>query len=211
MVMVVCVVVCIVKGIVVGGVGGRNGEIVEVWILECGVVVLLVRGEGIGGRKRVRIGMKYVGWWVVMGGRLSVGLSRVWVDLEELVIEDERDEVGRLWLIFFVMYNVYESMKYKNGVFFIVDNGVNKVVIDGFIESVVVEVFLNVVRVSNSVGMERLNGSVLINGCIYSNGVSGLFINGGVCVVLNLVNDMKVIFKVELIEKEDLWFKKGNI
>lgn len=209
--MAACVAACTAKGIAAGGAGGRNGEIVEAWIPECGVVALLARGEGIGGRKRVRIGMKYAGWRVAMGGRLSAGLSRVRVDLEELAIEDERDEAGRLWSTSPVTYNAYESMKYKNGAPLIVDNGVNKVATDGSIESAAVEASSNAARVSNSAGMERLNGSVSTNGRTYSNGASGLPTNGGARAALNSVNDMKVISKVESIEKEDPWFKKGNI
>lgn len=109
--------------------------------------------------------------------------------------EVERDEEGWLWLFFFDVFKVYEGIKYENGVLFVVDNGVNRVVMNGLIDSVVVRVFINgvVVRVSNGVvfgnGSVVMNGSVngngLINGVV--NGSSCLFINGVVCVVVDVI------------------------
>ncbi|KAG0610049.1 hypothetical protein M758_7G035000 [Ceratodon purpureus] len=216
--MAACVAACAANGIVVGGVKTER-----LWSAPVpGVVALLSRGEGIGRRKGVRIGVKHGGRRVVVGGRRFGGVSRARVQLEEeLASEVERDEQGRLWSPTPEATKAYESTKYENGAALVVDNGVSKVAVDGSIDSANVKAASNgAARASN--GAATGNGSAVTNGYANGNGAangavngaangsSRLPTNGAARAVVEAVKDVKVYSKVESIEQEDPWFKKAK-
>lgn len=206
--MAACVAACAANGIVVAGVKRESSCSAPV----PGVVALLSRGEGIGRRKGVRIGVKHGGRRVALGGRRCGGASRARVQLEELASEVERDEEGRVWSPTPEATKAYESTKYENGAALVVDNGVSKVAVDGSVDSA------NVKAESN--GAATGNGSVVTNGYANGNGAanggangaangsSRLPTNGAARAAVDAVEDVKVYSKVESIEQEDPWFKK---
>jgi hypothetical protein len=223
--MAACVAACAANGVFLG----VQRESVGAWSAPTpGVVALLARGEGIERRKGVRIGVRYGGRRVAVGGRRWSGVSRARVQLEEeWAGEVERDEEGRLWSPTPEAAKAYESTKYENGAALVVDNGVSKVAADGSIESTNVKAASNgAARESNGAAVATGNGSVATNG--YSNGngaangaangaVNGaangssrLPTNGAARAAIDAVKDVKVYSKVESIEQEDPWFKKAN-
>lgn len=120
-------------------------------------------------------------------------------------------------MFFFDVIKVFGCLKFENGVLFGVDNSVIEVVMNRFIENSVVKVFLMVVGgLSNGGVVVFWNKSILLNGSCSSNGLfdggvngfSCVFINGVGCVIVDVIKDVKVVFKVKMIKEEDLWFKK---
>ena len=217
--MAACIAACAAQGIVAGGVLGKR-EGLGVWNARAaspGVVALLARGEGIGRRNGVRIGVRQAGRRVVVGGRWCGGVIRARVQLEEeLAGEVERDAEGRVWSPTPQASAAYERTKYENGAALVVDDGVSKVAVDGSIDSAAVEAASY--EASNGAAVATGNGSVSTNGYANSNGAANgaangsandsnrLPTNGAARAAVDAVKD--VTSKVELIEQEDPWFKQ---